>query len=73
MSKGDLGQARFCPWCGTESLMRDYFNQSETHHANSHVSFICTSCNRGFSINNSPRVMFAHRMIASERRIRPPK
>lgn len=73
MSKGKLGRARYCPWCGTQTLERDRFNQNDTHHADSHISYLCTTCQTGFSLYNSPRVMFAHRMFADDRQLRPPE
>src|SRR5687767_2007908 len=73
MSKGKLGRARFCPWCGTRTIERDNFNQSDTHHSDNHISYVCTTCHTGFSLQNSPRVMFAHRMYAQERQLRPPE
>lgn len=73
MSKGKLGRIKFCPWCGTRTIKRDLFNQSDTHTSDNHISFICDTCHAGFSIQNSPRVMFAHRMFADDRQLRPPE
>lgn len=72
MAKGKLGKARFCPWCGTDSLVRDLFTvDTKSHHT--HVSFICTVCCAGFSMRESPRAKFVNRMYALERKQRPPE
>lgn len=71
MSRGKLGKARFCPWCATESLVRDTFS-GDTQADHTHVSYVCTACCCGFSIRNSPRAMFVNRMYATERKQRPP-
>lgn len=71
MSKGKLGKARCCPWCGTATLERDYFNTATTC-VDSCVSYICVTCCTGFSIRESPRASFVNRMYAVERKQRPP-
>lgn len=72
MSRGKLGKARFCPWCSTATLQRDTFS-ADTQSKHTHVSYICTVCHTGFSIRDSPRVMFVNRMYAIERAKRPPE
>lgn len=71
MGKGKLGKATFCPWCGTPTLTRDTFN-SDTQRSDTHVSYTCSSCCTGFSLRDSPRVMFVNRMYAEVRKQRPP-
>lgn len=72
MSKGKLGKARFCPWCGTDSLVRDTFS-GDTQAEHTHVSYVCAVCCTGFSLRNSPRAMFVNRMYALDRKQRPPE
>lgn len=72
MSRGKLGKATHCPWCGTKSLERDTFS-GDTAAEHTHVSYVCTVCNTGFSVRNSPRAMFVNRMYATERKQRPPE
>lgn len=73
MARGKLRKVKFCPWCGTATVERDTFNQSDNHHANDHVSWTCSNCLTGFSVAHSPRTMFVHRMYAQERQLRPPE
>lgn len=67
MAKGKYGKAAFCPWCGTRSLDRDYFNE---HDRDRHVAYLCRLCNVGFTISASQRVIFADRVFAIERQQR---
>lgn len=72
MSRGKLGKATHCPWCGTATLVRDTFS-ADTQSEHTHVSYICTTCCVGFSVRNSPRAMFVNHMYAIERAKRPPE
>jgi hypothetical protein len=68
-----LKYAIFCPWCGTKSLVRDYFNPASKSPDSAPPSFICDNCCTGFQLRQSPRVQFVQRMYASERAQRPPE
>jgi hypothetical protein len=62
----ELRKVRFCPWCGVANLTRD--DQFNPAGKNPCPSFLCNACNRGFIVSPSPRVQYAQRMIADERR-----
>jgi hypothetical protein len=62
-----LKNARFCPWCGTNSLVRDQFGDWE----NKLPAFICSVCHAGFTLSRSPRAEFALELFGRERRCRP--
>lgn len=70
-SRGKLGKAIFCPWCGTKTLQRDTFS-NDTNAEHTHVSYICETCCEGFSLRPSPRALFVNRMYAEERARRGP-
>ena len=59
-----LKAAKFCPWCGTQTLERDKFGDNW---ADKPPSFICTACRAGFTLTRSPRTEFAIELFSRER------
>lgn len=64
-----LRKVRFCPWCGVASLVRDDdFNPASGAKQKPCPAFLCNACGKGFTVGTSPRVQYAQRMIADDRR-----
>lgn len=65
--------ARFCPWCGVESLFRDDYEREVHNHAANNpqgVDWICLACGVGFRLTNSFRANLALRLLRDERKRR---
>lgn len=79
-----LGEAKYCPLCGCESLERDAYRLTHTNRRGKKgltetqfqhqqaLEFICKACGAAFKIGPSMRHDHATSLIASERRQRPP-
>ena len=68
-------QARFCPWCGVESLERDQYKRDRHSHGvgngGCHPEFTCRTCGSGFELRNSNRADQAVALLRAESRLRP--
>jgi len=68
MSKGSgkFAAARFCPFCGVESLDRDTYGETLTPRRNKN-EFACRSCGMGFMLTPSLRYQAASGLAKSHR------
>lgn len=77
----NYGQLRFCPKCGCDKLIRDWFpadSKEDIHnkgakHPKMGCEYVCESCGFGFVISKSRRVLFADSNFARERQRAPVK
>ena len=60
----EFGKGRFCPWCSTETLMRDIYQVTP------HPEYFCTLCGMGFRIEPSSRYQQACKYFKLERKKR---
>jgi hypothetical protein len=80
MSQKRYTDARFCPMCGVESLVRDDFRKDHgktmkdgrTSYHNKPAEFICTTCHCGFGLHQSLRSERAAELFAEHRKKRGP-
>lgn len=72
MGKGQFRDAKWCPFCGVESLERD--KSGETKRKPSFKNeFHCTSCGKGIMIGPSTRYLQATALARGHRQMRPPE
>ncbi len=69
-SRGVLHTARFCPWCGTDNIERDYYKTKDMRA--SVVEFVCLVCGVGWRLSESRRRQHANYLQAQERAQRIP-
>lgn len=68
--------ARFCPWCGSESIRRDDYHLSHpTKRQQKNPTcpppeFVCSSCGTGFRLSASRRHSDANDLFAMHRKMR---
>ena len=74
------GDVVFCPYCGVRSLIRDYYGKDHgkvlrdgrRRFSNTAAEFNCTTCHRGFRLNQSLREEHAISYFAEHRKKRVP-
>ena len=64
--------ARFCPYCGAESLDRDRYGETLTKPRYKN-EFSCRACGVGIQISPSLRTQTANALAKSHRELRPPQ
>lgn len=71
-----FASARFCPWCGTESLKRDDYhlthpsNRQKPNPTSVPPEYVCLTCSVGFRLSASRRHEAANDLFAEHRRMR---
>jgi hypothetical protein len=67
-----ISAARFCPWCGVDSLMRHGNADKGKTSADDHrgVEFWCTTCGSSFKLDRSNRYRQAVELQTDHRRLR---
>lgn len=80
MRQRKFASAKFCPFCGTETLIRDeYRSEGETDSKAAHYGrsaypeWICSICNVGFKLSPSRRHEHALALFKEHRKMRPGK
>jgi hypothetical protein len=71
MSKGKFRDARFCPFCGVQSLERDRSGETKEKPAFKN-EFHCTTCGMAIAILPSTRYMQAASLAKGHHQMRPP-
>jgi len=80
VSKRLFTSARFCPWCGTETLERDEYQREHGRVSRDGrpayefgiPEYVCRICGAGFKLGPSMRHAHAVALFAEHRKMRPP-